>query len=92
MQFWVNESYFDTPKFNIKQLKHHLKAKAVLSAGLTITFINEIDNETEVWQFDNGLSQYLTEQIGDNATVPELPYVFDYELPRKVSEQDLILP
>lgn len=79
VQFWVNETYFDTPKFNIKQLKHHLKAKAVLSAGLTITFFNEIDGETDVWQFDNGLSQYLTEQIGDNPTVPELPYVFDYE-------------
>lgn len=79
VQFWVNETYFDTPKFNIKQLKHHLKAKAVLSAGLTITFINEIDGETDVWQFDNGLSQYLTEQIGDNPTVPELPYIFDYE-------------
>lgn len=78
VQFWVNEKYFDSPKFSIKQLKHHLKAKAVLSAGLTITFINEIDGETDVWQFDNGLSQYLTEQLADNITLPELPYVFDY--------------
>jgi topoisomerase-4 subunit B len=46
------------PKFNIKQLKHHLKAKAVLSAGLTITFINEIDGDKDVWQFTDGLSQY----------------------------------
>lgn len=78
VQFWVNERYFDTPKFNIKQLKHHLKAKAVLSAGLTVHFINEIDNEQETWQFSNGLSQYLTEQLADTQTLPELPYVLNY--------------
>ena len=78
VRFWANEQYFDSPKFNIKQLKHHLKAKAVLSAGLTITFVNEIDGETEVWQFADGLSQYLTEQLVDDITLPEQPYVFDY--------------
>lgn len=78
VQFWVNERYFDTPKFNIKQLKHHLKAKAVLSAGLTVHFINEIDSEQETWQFSNGLSQYLTEQLADTQTLPELPYVLNY--------------
>lgn len=78
VQFWVNERYFDTPKFNIKQLKHHLKAKAVLSAGLTVHFINEIDNEQETWQFSNGLSQYLTEQLADTQTLPESPYVLNY--------------
>lgn len=79
VQFWVNEKYFDTPKFNLKQLKHHLKAKAVLSAGLTITYINEQDGDKEVWQFTDGLSQYLTEQLVDEITLPETPYVFDYE-------------
>lgn len=79
VQFWVDEKYFDTPKFNIKQLKHHLKAKAVLSAGLTITFINEQDGDKEVWQFTDGLSQYLTEQLVDEITLPESPYVFDYQ-------------
>lgn len=78
VQFWVNERYFDTPKFNIKQLRHHLKAKAVLSAGLTVHFINEIDSEQETWQFSNGLSQYLTEQLADTQTLPELPYVLNY--------------
>ena len=79
VRFWVNETYFDTPKFNIKQLKHHLKAKAVLSAGLTITFINEIDGDKDVWQFTDGLSQYLTEQLVEEITLPEQPFVFNYE-------------
>ena len=79
VRFWVNETYFDSPKFNIKQLKHHLKAKAVLSAGLTITFINEIDGDKDVWQFTDGLSQYLTEQLVEEITLPEQPFVFNYD-------------
>lgn len=79
VRFWVNEKYFDSPKFSIKQLKHHLKAKAVLSAGLCITFINEIDGERETWQFEDGLSQYLTEQLVDNSVLPETPYIFNYK-------------
>lgn len=79
VRFWVNETYFDSPKFNIKQLKHHLKAKAVLSAGLTITFINEIDGDKDVWQFSDGLSQYLTEQLVEEITLPEQPFVFNYD-------------
>lgn len=79
VRFWVNETYFDSPKFNIKQLKHHLKAKAVLSAGLTITFINEIDGDKDVWQFTDGLSQYLTGQLVEEITLPEQPFVFNYD-------------
>ena len=79
VRFWVNETYFDSPKFSIKQLKHHLKAKAVLSAGLTITFINEIDGDKDVWQFTDGLSQYLTEQLVEEITLPEQPFVFNYD-------------
>lgn len=78
VQFWVNERYFDSPKFNIKQLKHHLKAKAVLSAGLCVTFINEINHETDVWQFEDGLCQYLSEQLIDQPILPPSPYVFNY--------------
>lgn len=78
VQFWADSKYFDTPKFNIKQLKHHLKAKAVLSAGLIMTFINEIDGERDIWQFTDGLSQYLSEQLAEDITLPELPYVFNH--------------
>lgn len=78
VQFWVNEQYFDTVKFSIKQLKHHLKAKAVLFAGLTITFIDEQNDDKEVWQFSNGLSQYLTEQLSTEIILPETPYIFNH--------------
>ena len=37
--------YFDSPKFALKALKHNLKAKAVLAAGLKITYIDQINDE-----------------------------------------------
>ena len=34
VRFWPEAKYFDSPKFALKALKHNLKAKAVLAAGL----------------------------------------------------------
>ena len=45
VRFWIDESFFDTPKFSVKQLKHNLKAKAVLAAGLTIEFYDEANKD-----------------------------------------------
>lgn len=79
VQFWADEQFFDSPKFSIKQLKHNLKAKAVLSAGLTIEFIDDINNEKIVWQFSDGLVEYLGEQLDGLATLPEDPFYYSYE-------------
>lgn len=79
VQFWVDARYFDQPKFAIKQLKHHLKAKAVLCSGLLIEFVNEIDGDGETWLFHDGLAQYLSEQTQDQDTLPNVPFVFEYQ-------------
>jgi topoisomerase-4 subunit B len=34
VRFWPDPKYFDTPKFNLRALKHLLRAKAVLCPGL----------------------------------------------------------
>ena len=36
LRFWPDAKYFDTPKFNLRALKHLLRAKAVLCPGLTV--------------------------------------------------------
>ncbi len=79
VQFWVDGSFFDSPKFSIKQLKHNLKAKAVLSAGLKIDFIDDINDEKISWQFTDGLVEYLTEQLGELATLPSEPFYHSHE-------------
>ncbi len=80
VRFWVDGKYFDNPKFAIKALKHTLKAKAVLSAGLKIDFISEIEpSDSESWQYSDGVVQYLSEQLGEFITLPETPFYFSQE-------------
>ena len=79
VHFWADGSFFDTPKFNIKQLKHNLKAKAVLAAGLTIEFVDDINNEKVVWQFTDGVVEYLSEQLDGLETLPPEPFYYHYD-------------
>lgn len=79
VQFWADAQFFDTAKFNLKQLKHNLKAKAVLAAGLTITFIDEAQIDTIVWQFTDGVVEYLNEQLADHETLPQEPFYHTHE-------------
>lgn len=79
VHFWADGSFFDTPKFNVKQLKHNLKAKAVLAAGLTIEFVDDINNEKVVWQFTDGVVEYLNEQLDGLETLPSEPFYYHYE-------------
>ncbi|HCV3190484.1 TPA: DNA topoisomerase IV subunit B, partial [Acinetobacter baumannii] len=74
VKFWVDEKYFDTPKYSVRSLKHLLKAKAVLSAGLKITFIDKINSEEVVWQYENGLLDYVVDATSANETLPVTPF------------------
>ena len=37
VRFWPDPKFFDSDKFSVPQLKHTLKAKAVLCPGLRVT-------------------------------------------------------
>ena len=43
VRFWPDPKFFDSDKFSVPQLKHTLKAKAVLCPGLRVKFFNEAD-------------------------------------------------
>ena len=45
------------------QLKHTLKAKAVLCPGLKVTFRNEASGEKEEWFYTGDLGAYLVEEL-----------------------------
>ena len=61
IQFKPNAKYFETIEIDNKQLKHLLKAKAVLCPGLTIDFFDEKKKEKIKWFFEDGLKSYLEE-------------------------------
>jgi topoisomerase-4 subunit B len=73
LRFWPDGSYFDTPKFAIKALRHLLRAKAVLCPGLTVRLFEEATGERNQWFYENGLRDYLRgELIGRDLLPPEL--------------------
>ena len=79
VRFWPNPSYFDSPQFSIAALTYLLRAKAVLCAGLTITFRDETSGDQQQWFYQAGLSSYLLEQISPATTLPEVPLIGHFE-------------
>ena len=86
VQFWPDTKYFDSPKFALKALKHNLKAKAVLAAGLEITYIDKINDEKIVWQFENGLVDYLMDELEGREIVTAPAFVANGEVERASAE------
>jgi topoisomerase-4 subunit B len=73
LRFWPDPQFFDSDKFSVPQLKHTLKAKAVLCPGLRVKFTNEATKESEEWFYTGDLGAYLLEEIGDNERIPSEP-------------------
>ena len=65
ISFIPDSQYFETIKIDKNNLKHLLKAKAVLCPGLTIEYYDEKKNEKIPWNYENGLISYLSESSGD---------------------------
>lgn len=75
VRFWPDAKFFDTAKFNVKQLQHVLRAKAVLSPGLRIRFFQEGQSEHDEWCYEDGLRDYLVDELKGVPTVPEEPFI-----------------
>ena len=61
ISFTPDAQYFETIKIDKNNLKHLLKAKAVLCPGLTIEYHDDKKNEKISWNYENGLTSYLSE-------------------------------
>ena len=74
MRFWPDEKYFDSPNISVPRLRHLLRAKAVLCPGLMVTLENKHTDETETWQFADGLVEYLVDSTRGWERVPAEPF------------------
>ncbi len=70
LRFWPDPQFFDSPKYALTRLKHLLRAKAVLSPGLKVTFVDEVSKEKTVWLFKEGLKDYLNEALNGLDRLP----------------------
>jgi topoisomerase-4 subunit B len=73
VKFWPDPKFFDTDRFAVAELKHMLKAKAVLCPGLKVRFVNEATGEKDEWFYTGALAEYLIEQIGKTDYMPKEP-------------------
>ena len=76
IRFWPDKKFFDSEKFSVNDLKHVLRAKAVLCTGLHVSFYDEKKNKSEEWFFEEGLQAYLMDELGKKTqTLPETPFI-----------------
>ncbi|HXS26652.1 MAG TPA: DNA topoisomerase IV subunit B [Steroidobacteraceae bacterium] len=73
LRFWPDPKFFDSDKFSVPQLKHTLKAKAVLCPGLKVRFVNEATGESDEWFYTGDLGAYLVEELGQVERLPAEP-------------------
>ena len=74
IRFWPDKKYFDSLNFSVPRLKHVLRAKAVLCPGLQVTFSDEKSGESENWQYEGGLQDYLGENLFNSELMPQEPF------------------
>lgn len=75
VRFWPEPHYFDSPKVSTAELKHLLRAKAVLCANLQVDFWDEKAEESLSWCYQGGLKDYLLESLKDQPLIPENSFV-----------------
>jgi topoisomerase IV subunit B len=75
LKFWPDESYFDNPHFSLRQLRHVLRAKAVLCPGLKVSLFDEKSGEKESWHYEDGLRDYLLDAMQGIELVPAEAFV-----------------
>ncbi|MCG7929454.1 MAG: DNA topoisomerase IV subunit B [Candidatus Thiodiazotropha lotti] len=75
VRFWPDEQYFDSVRFSIRQLRHVLRAKAVLCPGLKVTFHDEKSGDKETWLYEDGLRDYLLDALEEAERIPDDAFI-----------------
>ncbi|MGI6524405.1 MAG: DNA gyrase/topoisomerase IV subunit B [Bdellovibrionota bacterium] len=57
--FRPDPEIFSVVKFSPEILEENIQEKAFLNKGIKLTFVNEAENTTKVYQFNQGLNSYL---------------------------------
>ncbi|WP_449428848.1 DNA topoisomerase IV subunit B [Rhodanobacter umsongensis] len=89
LRFWPEAKYFDSPKISLPKLKHLLRAKAVLCAGLSVKLTDEASGETVEWHYEDGLRDYLRGELDGAEALPN--ELFVHHMARDVEGMEVAL-
>ncbi|MDE0852928.1 MAG: DNA topoisomerase IV subunit B [Nevskia sp.] len=90
VRFWPDDKYFDSPRISVPRLKQVLRAKAVLCPNLRVSLDDQVNGEQVVWQYENGLVDYLKDALNGAETVPAEPFVGKLKGQREEAEWALL--
>jgi topoisomerase IV subunit B len=90
LRFWPDPQYFDSPRFSLPRLKQVLRAKAVLCPNLKVTLDDRGHGEQTVWQYENGLVDYLQDALQGAETLPADPFTGSLKAAREECEWALV--
>jgi topoisomerase-4 subunit B len=89
LHFWPEAKYFDSPKISMAKLKHLLRAKAVLCAGLNVKLTDEASSEVIDWYYEDGLRDYLRGELDGAEALPN--ELFVHHMARDVEGMEVAL-
>ncbi len=89
LRFWPEAKYFDSPKISLSKLKHLLRAKAVLCAGLSVKLTDAASGEVCEWYFEDGLRDYLKGELDGAEALPG--ELFVHHMARDVEGMEVAL-
>ncbi|HEY8681904.1 MAG TPA: ATP-binding protein, partial [Rhodanobacter sp.] len=89
LRFWPEAKYFDSPKISLPKLKHLLRAKAVLCAGLSVKLTDAASGEVCEWYYEDGLRDYLRGELDGAEALPN--ELFVHHMARDVEGMEVAL-
>lgn len=82
---WPDPKYFDSAVLPVAELERLLRSKAVLLKGVKVTLTIEKSGESKTWQFNEGLSGFLKEELLDRELVAPI-FTGDLSIDSKADE------
>ena len=74
IRLWPDAKFFDSGVVTVAELERALRARAVLLPSVRLSLMLEKTGETKTWNYPDGLSGYLIEQLnGHELLVPLFP-------------------
>jgi topoisomerase-4 subunit B len=70
VRVWPDPRYFDSAELPRHELMHLLRSKAVLMPGVVVTLTAEKSQETQTWQYQGGLADYLLQSLPTDPLIP----------------------
>ncbi len=70
VRVWPDAKYFESAELPRAELMHLLRSKAVLMPGVTVTLTAEKTGDTQTWQYEKGLRDYLMQSLASDPLIP----------------------